>query len=387
MRGLRASDSLNVEEAQYEMLSDQGENIVFLLSLPRSGSTILSLVLGNHSAIYCPPEPWFLLKLSALAQPGNVDSAFDDEYATRAAAEFFPPDTLYLAARAFASVCYSRHLEATGKRIFVDKTPRYYHILPFLDRLFPRARKIWLKRNLLDVALSHADSWGIGTEIITGRQITPASLDFAMAPFSLASYFSDTGPTKLEVQYEDLVRSPKNTVSLICRFLQVPFEEQMLDYASNQDLLSQHRRSSVGDKRALSTNSLQATSVGRWKANLPLSDVREIVDFLGLEIFRRMGYDETVESLHRLGISDCSESDAEEARRVVTIASADKAANRFSKVAVLRERLQSTRRELQRQQAENREFRRQLDDVRNSRSWRLTEPLRRLHNAVRNLRV
>jgi len=353
------------------MIPDQGENVVFLMSLPRSGSTVLSLILGNHSAIYCPPEPWFLLKLSCVARPGNLDSAFDDEWATRATAEFFPTEILDTATRAFASVAYSRHLEVAGKRIFVDKTPRYYHILPFLDRLFPRARKIWLKRNLLDVALSYRDSWGVGTDIITGREVTAASLDFAMAPFCLASYFSDGEPTKLEVKYEALVQSPEHTASSICRFLQVPFEEQMLDYAFNQALLAQHRGSSVGDKGAPATNSLHSRSVGGWSTHLSVSDVRELVGFLGLEIFRRMGYQETLDTLRQLGISGCSESDAEEARQTVVSGHVDKAEQLYRQVAILREREQ-----------ENKNLKQQLSAMRGSTSWKVTAPLRWLGRLV-----
>jgi hypothetical protein len=361
--------------AESRMSLDQGENIVFLLCLPRSGSTVLSLILGNHSAIYCPPEPWFLLKLSTIANPGNLDSAFDDEWATRATAEFFQGEILDAAARAFACVSYSRSLDAVGKRIFIDKTPRYYHILSFLDRLFPKARKIWLKRNLLDVALSYRDSWGIDTGIITGREVKAASFDFAVAPFSLARYFSDGDPTKLEVQYEELVRSPEDIVSGICSFLGLPFEEKMLDYTSNQPLLAQHRRSSVGDKTALGTNSVHSRSTGRWTTELPASDIRQLVDFLGLDIFHRMGYNDTMDALRPLGIQGCSERAAEEARRVVATAHVDKAGQLYDQVSTLRERLQVS----------NQEFRNQeqrLSAVLNSPSWKVTAPLRWLQRLL-----
>jgi hypothetical protein len=363
----------NGEETRMSL--DQGENIAFLLCLPRSGSTVLSLILGNHSAIYCPPEPWFLLKLSTLANPGNLNSAFDDEWATRATAEFFHGEILDAAARAFASVSYSRNLDAVGKRIFVDKTPRYYHILSFIDRLFPKARKIWLKRNLLDVALSYRDSWGVDMGIITGQEVKAASFDFAVAPFSLARYFSGGDPTKLEVQYEDLVRSPEDTVSGICTFLGLPFEDKMLDYTSNQALLSQHRQSSVGDKIALGTNSVHSQSTGRWATDLPASDIRQLVDFLGLEIFHRMGYSDTIDALRRLGIQGCSETAAEEARQVVATALVDKARQLYDQVSTLRERLQVSNQELR-----NRE--QQLSAILSSPSWKLTAPLRWLQGLL-----
>lgn len=325
------------------MILPDGDNLMFLLCLPRSGSTVLSLLLGSHSAILCPPEPWFLLKLSVLAQPGNVNSPFDDEWATIGTNQFLPHDTLVDAARAFAVTTYNRYLQAADKSIFVDKTPRYYHILDFIETLFPKARKVWLQRNPLDVALSYVNSWGVGVETITGEQVSATSFDFAVGPFALADYFDRSSPFKLEIRYEDLVRDPAATLVRVCDFLGVEYEEGMLNYARNQAVLSQHANSLVGDGKALATSSVHSGSAGKWATGLQASEIHQIVDLLGFHIFRRMGYEDAVATLQSMELGISSEEDAAEERRRVADSAVDKTTQLYKELVARREQAGSRR--------------------------------------------
>jgi hypothetical protein len=318
------------------MISPDGDNLVFLLSLPRSGSTILSLLLGNHSTVLCPPEPWFLLKLSTLTEPGNVNSVFDDDWATIGTKEFLSDDTFLRAARAFATTTYNRYLQAADKSVFVDKTPRYYHILDFIEALFPKAHKIWLKRNPLDVALSYVNSWGVGMDVIVGQRVAAASFDFAIGPYSLANYFAKPSPLKREIQYEAVVRDPAAALVQVCDFLGVEYEETMLDYANNEAVLAHYAKSMVGDDKVLATSSVHYRSIGKWATGLQVPDVQQIVDVLGFDIFRRMGYEDTVATLQSMGVRVSSEAEAAEARLRVADAGIDKIAQLYKEVAALR---------------------------------------------------
>jgi len=54
---------------------------------------------------------------------------------------------------------YNRALEVAGKRFFLDKTPRYYFIIPELKNVFPEAKFIILLRNPLAVLSSILNTW------------------------------------------------------------------------------------------------------------------------------------------------------------------------------------------------------------------------------------
>ena len=85
-----------------DRISPTGANLVFLLSAPRSGSTLLGAMLANHSAVYCPNEPWLLLNLYALFD-GRPDAkgSPNENLATVALRELVSEDQFGQAARAF----------------------------------------------------------------------------------------------------------------------------------------------------------------------------------------------------------------------------------------------------------------------------------------------
>src|SRR5688500_4040200 len=160
------------------MVSGSGKNLVFLLSTPRSGSTLLGAMLANHARLYCPNEPWVLLNLYGLfdGKPGDGGSP-NESLATVALRELLSEKQFYQAAQAFALSVYNQKLEQQRKHIFVDKTPRYYQGLDFLEQLFPEAKKVRLLRNPFDVAASYAATGHVTMAELVGERLAPRSLD------------------------------------------------------------------------------------------------------------------------------------------------------------------------------------------------------------------
>jgi hypothetical protein len=299
------------------MIDEQGRNLVFLLSLPRSGSTVLSLLLAGHSKIHCPPEPWFLLKLWSLSSDGSTSNRFDDKLATKATNEFLTPTCLRECSRSFAITAYNRELKEHGKEIFVDKTPRYYHILEYIDELLPHAKKIWLQRSPLDVAASYKMRWNVDIDTLTGKHLSFASLDFSLGLFKLAEYFKRHSSSKMCVQYEELVQTPGKVLESICKFIGVPFEPKMLQFAANKSIVDGYRKSSFGDKDAPNSTALTPRAIGQWSAVLSRDELQDLVNLLGLDVLREYCSGEEVAKLLGMGVQPPSESVSEARRKAV----------------------------------------------------------------------
>ncbi|MCK4793001.1 MAG: sulfotransferase, partial [Desulfobacteraceae bacterium] len=109
------------------MVTSEGKNLFFIFSLPRSGSTLLSIIMEAHSQVYCPPEPWFLLRLAEVYGDPASEKVFDDYYAALATRAFLSEKSFLKSARAFALQAYNDCLDRERCEFFVDKTPRYYH--------------------------------------------------------------------------------------------------------------------------------------------------------------------------------------------------------------------------------------------------------------------
>ena len=308
------------------MMHEEGlRSLVFLLSMPRAGSTLLGLLLGNHPEVCCPPEPWLqLLIADCCSLTGDTQFLFDEQVATLAAGDFIrnargpaKEDTTLVdafhklfslgvkdeSAVDFTHIIYSAFASRAGKSILVDKTPRYYNILGYLDRLFPTEKRIVLRRNPLDIAFSYKTTWGISVAEMVGKSITPATVDFAKGLFELSQYSLSDRPNVFTLAYEDLVEAPAQCVKELTEFLGIDFSSEMLAYQTNIDAIAAQRNSIVGDRNVLRTGRIvDTTSVGKWRAGLSLSEKSELATFLGEGIFRELGYEQVIFDLQNDGV-------------------------------------------------------------------------------------
>lgn len=288
------------------MVEADGRNLVLLLSTPRAGSTLLAAMLGAHPDVLAPPEPWLLLPLCALgSNTTQIIAAYDDQLARHAVRTSIDPTTLARARAAFAATVYNGALAASGKRIFVDKTPRYYHLTDEIDAVFPHARKIWLLRNPLDVIASCRDTWNLTLDELLGDALSPHSFDATIAFARLAAYFARGNSEQLTVRYEDLVRDPSAQLGRVCEHVGITFDPSMLAYQSDSTLMQSYAASDWGDRKTLSQDAPSPDAIGRWRSTLAKNDVDHVLRTLGTEIFATLGYaTELQEAVTVAGVSN-----------------------------------------------------------------------------------
>lgn len=130
--------------------------IIFLISLPRSGSTLLPHILGSHSSIASSAEPWILLPHLLTLKKNAIKAIYHAEIGRIALSDFISQveeeeDAYFKAVRKYAHYMYNSFLKCTKKAFYVDKTSRYYLTRPELYRVYPDAKYIFLIRNPLSV--------------------------------------------------------------------------------------------------------------------------------------------------------------------------------------------------------------------------------------------
>ena len=280
------------------MISNLGQNLVFLLSLPRSGSTLLSALLNQLPDVYCPPEPWLALKAASIVSPGNASNIWNEQVATKAVSEFFAGEFPTSPLRAFLASAYNEKLSPTVKSCFVDKTPRYYHILDKLEVLFPKARFIWLVRHPLDVAVSYRQTWNINVDVLTGKIFRPESYDFLKGWPRLAADFAPPSHRRFHLRYEDLVADPTQCLANLAKFLEVRSTD--VDITTfRPETLHQFAHASVGDLKILQTHEVHGRSVGQWAKELSDDELTELVSILGLASLEAHHYHDIRPELQR----------------------------------------------------------------------------------------
>jgi len=271
--------------------SVHGENLIFLISQPRAGSTLLQRILGSHPDIHTVSEPWLLLpSIYALREKGHW-AEYDASMACRAMQEFLRTlpqgegDYIEGVRRMYAYL-YERGLSESAKKYFLDKTPRYYFIIPELKRLFPKGHFIILLRNPLAVLCSILDSWVRGAWFLLGEQ----KYDLLTAPQRLLAGIESSGEQCIVVHYEKLVSEPESEVQEICDKLGVKFVPRMIDYGRSDSSSWRY-----GDQVEVDYHIRPVPqNAEKWIQSLENPQVwrlaRDYLRFLGKETIIQMGY-------------------------------------------------------------------------------------------------
>lgn len=243
-----------------------GEDLILVLSPPRSGSTMLQRMLGTHSQVQTHPEPHVLTPLAFQGVFHQIErAAFNHRVAAGALREFVESlprgEEDYLdACRAYCAVLYGRARAVSGKRYFVDKTPNYADtILPFIVRLLPKARYIVLTRHPVAQIASHANTF-VGGDFqrsqfqrdIPGTFIPPLARLLRERPVPL-----------VHVRYEDLVSDPEAVVRRLLEQLGLDFEPACLRYGD-----AEHVTKTYGDPNIARHKAPVANSLHRWVDDL-----------------------------------------------------------------------------------------------------------------------
>jgi hypothetical protein len=295
------------------------ENLIFVLGPPRSGSTLLMRMLSSHSRIHSRPEPHLLTPIAHLGFYDNVDRAsFDQIQASMALREVVRDlpggEEGYLAAlRAYTDAMYEGILSTQPKPYFLDKTPAYALILPFIEKLYPRAHFILLTRNPCSVWDSFAQSFYDGDyeaaydfNPILGRYV-PAQARFlreAQVPF-------------VHVKYEDIVQDPEAQLKRIYEHIGIPHEPDTVNYGKAAPVV----QGGLGDPIGVGKhNKPVTTSLEKWADNVAIAPeklalLRHMLDGLDPDDVRAIGYDpETLlEPLDRVDVPQAQLKAADQA--------------------------------------------------------------------------
>ena len=271
-----------------------GSKLVFLISLPRSGSTLLQKMLARHTAIHTTAEPWLMLHPVYALKDAGIETEYEANFARRALQENFlagipEGEELYLRAlRELAATLYSRALELSGKPVFLDKTPRYFNIIPELYRIFPKAKFVILRRNPAAVVSSILKTWfkNDGAKF----RADPHYRDIVRGIRLMNAGVRQLGPQAITVGYEDLVADPGKTLSDLCCRLDLVFDPDMLAYSGKEE-----PRSRFGDQTNVFHHAGAVDEyVDAWQTNLSTRRLRslaaKIITELGAAEIEHWGY-------------------------------------------------------------------------------------------------
>ena len=273
-----------------------GVRMLFVISSPRSGSTMLERMLESHSMILGGPEPHLLTPLAHLGVWDKVDKAPYDHILAAESQRLFVQNLpgkeqdYWDACRAYCDVLYGRYLSTAGKPVCLDKTPAYGLILPFMMKVFPDAKYVVLTRHPLATFSSFANSFFDG-DYQAAQDYNPLLNRYVPA---LAAFLRQDKVPHIHVRYEDLVKEPETWMERIYEHIGVPFEQGTIDYGGKGP--GDGERKGLGDPIGVGQHSRPTTaSVKKWVEDLAADEsklrlMRRIIDQLDPEDLATLGY-------------------------------------------------------------------------------------------------
>ena len=268
---------------------------IFIVGAPRSGTTMLRLMLNAHPRIAIPFESDFIPKFyrrlgeyGDLTTPGNIRRLLEDiaaqAFVTRGGLVRDKASVLARNPQSYSgliSAIYETYAIANGKRRWGDKDPDNVVEIDVLWKLFPDCRIVHIVRDGRGVANSLRKlEWG-------SKNLLKLAQDWSWRVMLARKMGMMLGPRSyLEVRYEDLVRSPEPCLRSICEFVGEPFDHDMLAYHKNA--VAAMPESSL----TFHASSIQAPDSGKataWQREMSVAD-RVLFDEAAGATLEEFGY-------------------------------------------------------------------------------------------------
>lgn len=188
---------------------------IFVIGSPRSGTTLVRLILDSHPSISCGEETHFLRDLEAVVGR-NWDLV---------ATYGLPREWWIGRIRDLYDAFQAEVLARNGKSRWAEKDPTYTLHLPFIEELFPTAVYVHLLRDGHDVVASFRDRWGYAS---AARAARTEWARYVSAARELGARLPDG--RFLELRYEQLVAEPQLQGRRLFEFLGEPWDPAVLEF-------------------------------------------------------------------------------------------------------------------------------------------------------------
>ena len=195
---------------------------IFFVGFPRSGTTLLEQILASHPDIVTLDEREVLVD--------STKSLFVSDQALDRLSRLEAGE-----ANALREAYWRRtrdYCPDLAGKVFIDKLPLNSVRLPLVAKLFPNAKVLFALRDPRDVILScFRRRFGMNAAMYQLLTLDGAAAYYD-AVMRLVDQYTEKLPLDLHyVRYENLVADLRGEAESVCRFIGVPWDDSMLDFA------------------------------------------------------------------------------------------------------------------------------------------------------------
>lgn len=223
---------------------------VFIVGMPRTGTTVLERIIGNHSQVSSGGE----LNEMQMQVKWATDHYCPDFVDTTVASRLASVDAGALAQGYLAATAW----RAAGRPWLTDKHQSNFLFCGMILRSMPQARIVHMRRDPMDSCFSNLK-----------ELFSPHMYSYSYALGDVAHHYGNysrlmrhvaaAAPGRiLELRYEDLARDPAAEARRVLQFCGLPDEGDLSDITRNSRPVSSASSVQVRD-------SIHANNIGGWK--------------------------------------------------------------------------------------------------------------------------
>lgn len=272
---------------------------LFVLGAPRSGTTLLRVMLAGHPMLFSPPEMVIAPFATMADRKQKLTERFWEKGGLRRTIMELRQCSVDEAKGIEASLdtqtvpeVYNWLSAQLGDRILVDKCPHLSADLPAMQRLlrwFPDARFLWIVRHPGSVTRS-IENMPMAEVMLQGY--APDARDIWYYANKNVQQFLESVPAnrKSTIRYEDMIANGREAFTRVCNELGLPFSEKLLtpyDDDPARMIEGPSGARAVGDPNMAGRGKIQPELADKWLAGFDASGVSPETHALS----RALGYD------------------------------------------------------------------------------------------------
>ena len=244
----------------YKSLSTQGEKMIFIIGMPRSGTSLVEQIISSHSRVYGAGERRFLKEAVDFGIPPINGVPFPQNITLHDPKVFDIVGLNYLK--------LIEKLEKDEGRLVIDKMPYNFMYVGVLSCALPKAKIILCERDPLDNCFSiYKQKFGLGNAFAYSLKEIGEYYNLYR---NLTSHWKSVFPNKmLTMKYEDIISDQEKMSKTMINFCGLDWEEECLSFHSNKREV--HTASAVQVRKPIYKTSVKLSE--KYKNNLnPLMD-------------------------------------------------------------------------------------------------------------------
>lgn len=257
------------------------EKRIFIVGVPRSGTTLLRMMLDSHSKVYCPPESPWINGRNTSHTPNILDLnnyMINNKWGALNTMDGISEQDILKNTRVYIDTIMAKALHAKSKTIWAEKTPENIVSVNLLSKVFPNAKFIHIIRDPRDVALSTVKAPWRKLNYKKAKRLWNNYYNALKRWKNWNNeFFNTVDSNKIEyisIKYEDLVENPEVVLDKIFKYLELELEESVFNpYCYKHDEIKDPN--DLGVSTFKSKQSIEKNAVYKWQSNM--SKIKKIL--------------------------------------------------------------------------------------------------------------